>query len=129
MTIYNGGDLPVGFRLYIPAALLSNSISLKYKPDSINTTAELNLESFTLKEDGDVGILIDTTSELVVGVSEFNDSVTGAIYTTSGNLYNGHITSGYLFHLEPNNGIYDRSILQIDNGSKDIRIFYDYLYF
>lgn len=128
MTIYNGGDLPVGFRLYIPAALLSNSISLKYKPDSINTTAELNLESFTLKE-GEEGILIDTTSELIVGVSEVNDTSSGATYTTSGNLYNGHITSGYLFHFEPNLNRSDRSILQIDNGSEDIRIFYDYLYF
>ena len=128
ITVYNGGDLPVGFRLYIPAALLNNNISLSYKLNTLDTTAQLNLESFTL-EDGDVGILIDTTSELVVGVSAFNDSVTGAIYTTSGNLYNGHITSGYLFHLEPNNSIYDRSVLQIDNGSEDIKIFYDYLYF
>ena len=128
ITIYNGGDLPVGFRLYIPAALLSNSISLKYKPDTINTTAELNLESFTLKE-GEEGILIDTTSELIVGVSEVNDTSSGATYTTSGNLYNGHITSGYLFHFEPNLNRSDRSILQIDNGSEDIRIFYDYLYF
>jgi hypothetical protein len=128
MTIYNGGDLPVGFRLYIPAALLSNNISLKYKPDTINTTAELNLESFTLKE-GEEGILIDTTSELIVGVSEVNDTSSGATYTTSGNLYNGHITSGYLFHFEPNLNRSDRSILQIDNGSEDIKIFYDYLYF
>ena len=128
MIIYNGGDLPVGFRLYIPAALLNNNINLSYKPNTLDTTAQLNLESFTLEE-GDIGVLIDTTNELVVGVSEFNDSITGVTYTTSGNLYNGHIISGYLFHLEPNNSIYDRSILQIDNGSEDIKIFYDYLYF
>lgn len=130
VNIYNGGDIATGFRLYVPGAL-SEALTLSYKKNSleVSNTGTLVINPFTL-EDGDIGFLIDTNNDLVVGVKEFNDGgLSGnAIYKTSGNLYNKYINSGYFFHLEPNEKD-DEATLQIDNGVGEIKIFYDYLYF
>ena len=126
--IYNCGDLPTGFRLYLPSTTAAAGVSLIYKEDGENTTAELVLNSITMKG-ADVGVLIDTNNELIVGVSSFTSSESVS-YTTSGNLYNEYINSGYFFKIEPNDSTSDRSILQIDGGSsEEVKIFYDYLYF
>ena len=128
INIYNAGDIDTGFRLYIPAAALNNTITLNYKEDGINITASLVIKPVTLQT-GDIGVLVDTTNELVVGVSQFNTLLSGnAKYTTSGNLYNEFIDSGYFFHFKPNL-MANESILQITNGASGIEIFYDYLYF
>ena len=126
--IYNCGDLPTGFRLYLPSTTAAAGVSLIYKEDGENTTAELVLNSITMKGT-DIGVLIDTNNELIVGVSSFTSSESVS-YTTSGNLYNEYINSGYFFKIEPNDSTSDRSILQIDGGSsEEVKIFYDYLYF
>ena len=96
----------------------------------MNTTATLALKAMTLKT-GDVGVIVDTNSQLIIGVSSAPalDPVSGAYnYTTSGNLYNQYISSGQFFHLQTNS-IYTYSTLQITGGASGIRIFYDYLYF
>lgn len=130
---YNAGDLAAGFRLYLPSTTAAAGVSLTYQKDSdvSSTDASLILNAVTLK-DNDVGIMIDTNSGLIVGVSVAPtlNPITGLwSYTTSGNLYNEYINSGYFFKLEPNIDINDRSILRITNGTEGIVIFYDYLYF
>ena len=129
ITLYNPGDLATGFRLYLPTAAINSDINLIYMQDGSNITASLNLGAITL-ETGDIGVLVDTNSELIVGVSSMaNVGSMNATYTTSGHLYNQYITSGYFFKIEPNI-LYDRSKLQIDGDSvTGVQIFYDYLYF
>ena len=141
INIYNGGDLETGFRLYVPGAP-SEGMTLSYSKDGIeDNTASLVIDSFDL-ENGDIGFLIDTDNALIVGVKpqtiivddqEVQVGITydqdgNAIYKTSGNLYNKYISSGYFFHLEPNDKS-DNATLQIEGGMEGIEIFYDYLYF
>ena len=75
--------------------------------------------------------------EKTVGV--LFDEYGNANYTTSGNIYNSYIDSGYFFRLEPNilytdgasiaiTDINDEQII-IAEGAESIQIFYDYLYF
>ena len=130
ITVYNPGDVATGFRLYLPTTALNSATSLIYKEDRTHITATLQLKAMTLKT-GDVGVLVDTNNGLITGVSSAPslDPVSGEyIYTTSGNLYNEFVSSGYFFHLEPNI-FYNYSTLQITGGVDGIRIFYDYLYF
>ena len=131
INIYNGGDIETGFRLAVLGALASNSVlTLSYKKDDleVEATASLAINSFTL-ETGDIGFLIDTNNCLIVGIKEFIiDAGGNASYKTSSNLYNKYIDSGYFFHLQPN-GKYDNATLEISNGTNDVEIFYDYLYF
>lgn len=130
INIYNAGDIETGFRLYIPASIVSNGITLKYKPDGINEVASLAIDPITeIKTNkyktSDIGILIDTTNEIIAGVYQ----ITGdSIITTSGNIYNEYISAGYFFHFEPNSKN-DNAILEIEGGAQGIKIFYDYLYF
>ena len=130
ITVYNPGDVATGFRLYLPAAALSNTTTLTYRLDSNHPAAILTLKAMTLKT-GDKGVLIDTNNGLITGVSVAPalDPVSGEYnYTTSGNLYNQYVDSGYFFRLEPNE-LYVYSTLQITGGADGIKIFYDYLYF
>lgn len=129
INVYNAGDVETGFCLYLPAAVCGTATTLTYKEDNSTITAQLILNAITLK-DGDVGVLIDTNNQLVVGVSNFeNNQNTDGIYTTSGNLYNEYVNSGYFFHLEPNTLLNPYSIIEITGGGSGIYIFYDYLYF
>lgn len=132
INIYNAGDLPTGFRLYIPFTETKTQITLTYYAnDNVSDTDILQL---TLPAQGriygtnennrDEGIIIDTNNQLIIGVSEF----TSNIYTTTGNLYNDCIDAGYFFKLQPNE-IGDNSRIEITNGNEEIEIFYDYLYF
>ena len=174
IKVYNAGDVPTGFRLYIPMTTVQQNVSLSYK--AIATDAEdsvhLNLQPMVAKTYGyqavtepegnphqqgwyenihnqfvltsdtevvdnkqyysilfDSGILIDTNTELISGVSNIGrDSSGNRVITTSGNLYNEYVDSGYFFKLQPNL-VNDDATLTIINGSNDIEIFYDYLYF
>ena len=131
INIYNAGDLSTGFRLYLPAAALNQTTTLTYKARALQSESSdiLVLSAITLKN-GDIGILVDTNSELVIGVSEFGYNQDGnAVYKTSGNLYNKYITSGYFFKFEPNDLKTDGATLEISGGAEGIEIFYDYLYF
>ena len=133
ISLYNAGDLSTGFRLYIPSSAAEAGVSLNYRlhPNLSIVDASLILDTITLKN-GDVGVMVDTTSNLIVGVSiepVLNTNTGIWSYTTSGNLYNEYINSGYFFKIEPSLDKYDRSALQIENGTEGIVIFYDYLYF
>ena len=131
IKIYNAGDVETGFRLYIPSAALGNQIGLTYQPSLVASEEDkyLLINSITLKED-DIGVLVDTNSQLIIGVSEFGYDTSGnATYKTSGNIYNEYVEAGYFFKLEPSISKYDGATLQITNGVEGIEIFYDYLYF
>lgn len=130
ITVYNAGDIETGFRMYIPAAIVSEAVSLTYINSLNQTVNSLHLRPMTIKDD-DVGILIDTNNDLIIGVFEapILDPISGQWnYTTSGNLYNQYIESGQFFKIEPmilNN----YATIQIEGGGEGIQIFYDYLYF
>lgn len=128
INIYNGGDLPTGFRLYIPSAAVGNDITLTYISEKNSQESSiLKIKSFNLK-DGDIGVLIDTNNQLIVGVSSFNFNGGDAVYDISGNLYNEYVDSGYFFKFVPNEKT-DEATLEIAGSTGDIKIFYDYLYF
>ena len=130
ITVYNAGDIETGFRMYIPAAIVSEAVSLTYINSLNQIVNSLYLKPMTIKSN-DVGILIDTNSDLIIGVSEAPvlDPISGQWnYITSGNLYNQYIESGHFFKIEPmisNN----YATIQIEGGGEGILIFYDYLYF
>ena len=131
IQVYNPGDIETGFRMYIPQALLTTETILTYMSNFNQDIASLSLNSTEMKN-GDVGILIDTNNSLIIGVSSAPvgpDPMTGEYtYTTSGNLYNEIINSGYFFKIKttPFNTI---DTIQIEGGGEGIQIFYDYLYF
>ena len=139
--IYNAGDLPTGFRLYIPAAQgnMVNAFTLTYA-ESSNTTYQdiLAVNAITLKPNSkngnnliyDCGVLVDTSNQLIIGVSEFTqDSNQNRTYKTSGNIYNEFIDSGYFFKFQPNLAYTDGAELLITGDISNAEIFYDYLYF
>lgn len=129
INVYNAGDVPTGFRLYIPSGL-ADTTTLTYNAGASNQSeiALLVIKPFDLVT-GDEGILIDTNSCLIVGVKDMSVGSNGnPTYTTTGNLYNGYIESGYFFKLQPNLKT-DNAQIQITNLTSTPQIFYDYLYF
>lgn len=141
VNIYNAGDISTGFRLYFPSTATSNEITLIYKSNALlsQPAAILKLEPIVLKPNSkngnqeliyDIGFIVDTNNGLILGVSDIGYDIAGnAIYTTSGNIYNEYVDSGYFFKLEPNFDKTDGATLQIEGGVEGIKIFYDYLYF
>ena len=145
IKVYNAGDVPTGFRLYVPASAMGSAITLSYEG------AQLKLKPMEVKG-SDSGIIIDTNTGLINGIKpstatvEQIDENTGEVvkieetdvplhidyngnvsYTTSGNIYNEYVESGYFFKLQPDD--YNTfSTLQIEGGN-GFQIFYDYLYF
>lgn len=130
ITVYNPGDIETGFRLYLPAAVAQTATTLTYTDVSNQQIASLSLNAMTIA-DGDVGVLIDTNNNLITGVSvapSLNSTSGQWGYTTSGNLYNQYVDSGYFFKIQPMM-INNTATIQFDSGGEDIQIFYDYLYF
>ena len=132
IKIYNPGDVETGFRLYIPAAALRNQITLQYGE------AQLVIDPIELKEYAedayDEGVIVDTNTGLITGIISLTiDSSGNPVYTTSSNIYNQFIDSGYFFKFEPTDFTTydDLPVLQITGAgaSEDVQIFYDYLYF
>ena len=104
IKVYNPGDLSTGFRLYCPfSAAGSYNITLAYtEGGSVGVTATLQIQN--LKPiSNDIGFIINTDTGLIIGVSAAGyDSSGNRIFTTSGNLYNRYVTSGYFFKINPN---------------------------
>ena len=125
INVYNPGDIDTGFRLYLPRLAAEAGVSLTYKADGTHETASLIINPITLKDELEMGVLIDTTNEIIAGVSQVTSD---SIFTTSGNIYNEYVGAGYFFKLEPNFDKETYSILEVDGGD-NIEIFYNYLYF
>ena len=153
IKVYNPGDVETGFRLYVPANAVGQSITLSYGG------AQLVVGSIELKENSmgttDAGVIIDTNTGLINGLIPSTMTIThidnetgdvveveetsvihidhngNAYYTTSGNIYNESVQAGYFFKLQPNRyeDITEYSTLQIESEGIGFQIFYDYLYF
>lgn len=147
IPVYNPGDLNVGFALYIP--FVNGKICAKDGLSDIIINGDT--EVLVLKEidqkGNDEGILINTRTHLIEGVSfshiaNVNDYRRPA-WQTTGNLYNEYIKIGEFPYIKRNDwklddvnnrpqAIYisckDNSGGQ-DNYDSGIRIYYDYLYF
>ena len=146
INVYNPGDIEIGFRFYIPTEALAEQIILQCENKS------LVIDPITLKE-GDDGVIVDTNTGIISGlvpstmtiakidegtgdiiyVEEVDESIHvdysgNVFYTTSGNIYNQFVNSGYFFKIDPSD---DRegSVFQVTGTSNDFQIFYDYLYF
>ena len=130
ITVYNPGDLEVGFRLYLPRAAAIRGTTLLYNNPTTSQTAALVLKPITFKA-SEAGVLIDTNSRLITGVPTAPVQNTSGDYTysTNGILYNQYVNSGYFFKIEPT--IDTNTTIQINSaGNKTgTLIFYDYLYF
>ena len=116
-----------------PESITIPAMTLTYSPQDQSglLCPILAIDEFTLK-DGDVGVMIDTNNGLIVGISSFGYKMDGnAEYTTSGNLYNEFVTSGYFFKFEPSDDYTGTLTIDstLDINEMDILIFYDYLYF
>lgn len=122
INIYNAGDIDTGFRLYLPAAVATAGTTLTYKADGTATTAQLVLKAMTL-DSNDVGVLVDTANELIIGVTN------ATTLAKSNYIYNQYVDTGFFFKFEPNISKNDGSVLEITNGASGITIDYDYLYF
>ena len=78
----------------------------------------------------DEGFIINTDTGLITGVSEAGYDTNGnRRFTTSGNLYNRYVTSGYFFKINPSISVADNANIQITGNVSNIEIYYDYLYF
>lgn len=129
INVYNPGDVATGFRLYIPMSAAGQQVTLSYTHSGAHAgevIPQLVLNSISQKDE-DVGILIDTNTGLIIGVSSMGiDQDGNALYTTSGNLYNEYVESGYFFKLQPDeHGMFSK----IEGCPSESQIFYDYLYF
>lgn len=123
IKVYNPGDVETGFKLYVPASALNQTITVSYGD------AQLVIDPIQLKSNSsnstDVGVIIDTNTGLINGLASFNN---GTSYTISNNIYNGNVKAGYFFKLQPNE-LNEYSTIQIQPASTGFQIFYDYLYF
>ncbi len=131
INIYNAGDVPTGFRLFIPKGQTNqiSSVSLSYKSKASLSvpTAQLIINPITLTNT-EVGYVIDTNSGLINGVTSYSLDAGNGSFITSGNIYNSAVESGYFFKLEPNENVTNTGVIEI-NGGEGAQIFYDYLYF
>lgn len=120
---------------------------------STDTEVDENKTYYTKVENKDSGVIIDTNTGLINGIKpstamvaqidentskvveieeidvplhiDYNGNVS---YTTSGNIYNECVESGYFFKLQPNIDTSEASIT-ITGVADTPQIFYDYLYF
>lgn len=128
--IYNPGDIKTGMRFYclFGSANKIPNIELTYKYKDNSEGEKIKLTD-VLQKGTDVGILINTDTQLVVGLSQppiiLEDL--SIDYKTSSNIYNECITEGHFFKLEPNE-TKEESKLYV-SGYTNVGIFYDYLYF
>ena len=131
INIYNAGDVPTGFRLFIPKGQTNqiSSVSLSYKSKASLSvpTAQLIINPITLTNT-EVGYVIDTNSGLINGITSYSLDAGNGSFITSGNIYNSAVESGYFFKLEPNEDVTNTGVIEI-SGGEGAQIFYDYLYF
>ena len=132
MKVYNAGDVPTGFRLYVPFDNQSiQPFTLLYGSDALYVG--LNGESISSKNIGETGIFINTTNGLIEGAIKEEDQITHEItFETTGSIYNEQ-SAGVFFKIKPsenNPAIPELADKIITSGlDTNIEIYYDYLYF
>lgn len=131
-NIYNAGDINTGCRIFclFDSNNTIDTLDLTYKYLATDSDVKHLRVEDVKKKGNDVGILIDTNNQLIIGLAtepvweDFRPT-----YTTSNNIYNEYITYGYFFKLKPNNSA-SESVINIEgfDDANRIGIFYDYLY-
>ena len=143
IKIYNPGDLPTGFQLYIPFNLYNWSnpnfdfIKIDYN-NGVENIASLKLTPPVKLDDTETGFVINSDNGLIQGAIKTNNELR---FTKS--IYNKNIVAGYFFKLNNNLDnpqliITKTKITTTNNtetettsyfNSNQIQIFYNYLYF
>lgn len=121
--LYNPGDMQTGFRMYLPRDVAEDGTTLIYYKDGTNETNRLVLNPMTMASDAHIGVLIDTNNHLIQAVT----AVSNDNYTTTSYLYNKYVDSGQFFTIRADYS--KNSKMTMTNGSQDVKIYYDYLYF
>lgn len=130
IQVYNPGDLPSSFQLYIPFE--STSIQpINFGLAGVSR-AQMGLNEITRFDDDTeaTGIFINTKNHLIEGVKKIE---TG--YVTTGFIYNQFIRNGSFFKIPIDNytGTFEGMINFSGNGASDTEgefdILYDYVYY
>lgn len=140
ISVYNPGDLDVGFCLYIPFV---NGEILPRTGNSdiiINGDTEVLILNSIQQKGNDLGILINTRTRLIEGVTysqiaNVNDYRRSA-WQSTGNLYNEYIKMGEFPYIKRNDWKLDNInnkpqaiYISCAQTIQNISIYYDYLYF
>lgn len=123
INLWNGGQLPTDFNLYIPFEEGSNTIPAFYI-NLQNAESQLYLNEITKENPSDVKIKINTRTNLIEGIGK-DGKITGSIY-------NKYIEKGNFFKIPT--GWYDEIekrpwILHTSQGIAHEEIEYDFLYY
>lgn len=113
MKLYNGGQLPTDFNLYIP--FLSETIPAFEISLDTSMTA-LHFKEITKLNENDVKIKINTKLNLIEGVDENNNK--------TGSVYNQFIEKGFFFQIPRG-----EHILMTSPGIAQEEIEYNFLYY
>lgn len=113
ILLWNGGQLPTDFNLYIPFAEDSNIIPSFFIELGIN---QLFLSEITKEKETDKKIKINTKNNLIEGVNEQN-KITGSVY-------NKYIEKGSFFQIP-----LGESTLHTSKGIAEEEIEYSFLYY
>ena len=149
INVYNPGDMPAPFQIYIPfigntipafQMILEEKIEVEGEEDNYEVIDNATLKFNEIKKittdaagepinnnDQDTGILINTKNHLVEGVR----SPDPGVYITTGTLYNNCVAGGLFFKI--NEGTLFEGFDGRIRFSKEIteapEIIYDYIYF
>lgn len=130
LLVYNAGDRPTGFRIYVPLTDVSD-MNLSLTRIAADGTTQENLTITGLNgAQGDEGLQINTVNGLIEGayISQISQDTNANILTT-GTLYNRYAT-GEFFKIPPGEGIQTiRITSNLGNKLANCEIFYNYLYF
>ena len=131
IQIYNPGDLPTPFKLYIP--FNGNEIQeLNIGLSGVNN-GQLRLNTVTrLSEDDQAtGIWINTKNHLIEGVKKVSND-----YVTTGHIYNQFVNAGNFFQIpcgsfaeDVYDGVMSFSGAGASSNPGEFDIFYDYRYY
>lgn len=135
--IYNPGDIETGIRIYFLFGSTNKitDIKLTYKNPNKSNIKTLHLTNVA-KKGSDVGILINTDTQLIVGLATEPavDNDLRTTFATSGNVYNECIEDGHFFKLDTNLTKEEArleivSSISLSTNPANVGVFYDYLYF
>ena len=117
ILLYNGGQIPTDFNLYIPFSEGSTTIPSFYiELNTIGMEDQLHFLEITQKNERDKKIKINTKINLIEGVDENN--------TTTGSVYNEYIEKGNFFKIP-----LGESELHTIEGIAEEEIEYSFLYY
>ena len=137
IQVYNPGDLPVPFQLYIP--FNGNEIQeLNFGLSEVNNS-QLRLKTITRLSGDDqaTGIWINTKNHLIEGIEKISND-DGDTYKTTGYVYNQFISGGNFFQIPCSSlaeGQYDGKMIfsgagaPSDSEPEKFDILYDYRYY